>query len=190
MLVFDDKPEIIEVSRSQRINISSSSKGNQLKWVADNKFIKLNTYTRYEDISEVLVSHLLSFTNIKSYLKYYHCIIVEDDVKLGDGCYSYNYLSAEQRDISFYRLFKRNGFDIGRMSYDEVRETLHDITGVDCKELCEILWVDHFDAEAICRKTHGKCFGDFNWIKFEGENIKFLRTQDSTVVLEKDGKEV
>lgn len=133
MLVFDDKPEIIEVSRSQRINISSSSKGNQLKWFADNKFIKLNTYTWYEDISEVLVSHLLSFTNIKSYLKYYHCIIVEDDVKLGDGCYSYNYLSAEQRDISFYRLFKRNGFDIGRMSYDDVRETLYNITGVDYK---------------------------------------------------------
>lgn len=133
MLVHDDNPEILRVAREQRMSISSSSKGNQFKWFSDNKYIKLNTYTWYENIAEVLVSYMLSFTNVQNYVKYHSCNIYEDSKLLGEGCYSYNYLNVDEQDITFYRLFKRFGYEIGNMHYEDVRDKLYKITGVDYK---------------------------------------------------------
>lgn len=106
----------------------------------------------------------------------------------------FNYTKKTIKVENYVSECYRQAFGKQEITFDSIdwffRDRCFPETRVDCKELCEMLGVDHFDAEAICRKTHGKCFGDFNWIKFEGEDIKFLRTQDSTVVLEKDGKEV
>lgn len=37
---------------------------------------------------------------------------------------------------------------------------------VDSLELCEVLGLDHYDAEGICRKTSGKLIHDCFWINF------------------------
>lgn len=119
----------VNVSKRNRFPL----KGNQVKWVADNKIIKLNTPNCNEGEAEAAVSHLLQFTSVKSYVKYYPCTIVEDEVFLGHDCYSENFLSEGEMDVTFYNLFDKYGYDILRMHYDDVRDRLYDITGVDFK---------------------------------------------------------
>lgn len=133
MLMHVDKGEVMMVTKSERISYHSFSKGNQLKWFHDGKFIKLNNGDCYEDISEILVSYLLKFTSIKNYVEYYPCEIVEDGIMLGYGCYSYNFLNAGESDITFVKLFKRKGIDIYHASYDDVRDGLLEVTGIDFK---------------------------------------------------------
>lgn len=86
----------------------------------------------------------------------------------------------------------RQAFGRQEVTFDSIdwffRDRCFPETRVDCIELCEMLGLDHFDAEAICRKTHGKCIEDFQWIKFDGENVKFHHMQGRFVVLEKDGE--
>lgn len=76
-------------------------------------------------------------------------------------------------------------------SIDEFfRERCFPETRVDCLSLCNYLGLDSFDAEEICRKTHGKCISDFFWIKFDNENIRFKELRGRIVILEKEGIEV
>ena len=122
------------VSKKDRIPSSSTSKGNQIKWLKDGKYIKLNSWKFYEDISEVLVSHLLRYSNVGNYVEYFSCNIVEDGVLKGTGCYSFDFLGKGESDISFYRLLKNNGISLEEMSFDSLREDLFYIVGFDVKE--------------------------------------------------------
>lgn len=133
MLVHVDSPEIIKVSSKNRLITGSSSKGNQFKYAYNNKFIKLNTWKWYEDISEVLVSYLLGFTDIDYYVKYYPCSVYKDEVYKGVGCYSDNFLGYGESDITFARLLKHYGNRVTALSYDMVRDEISDIVGFDIK---------------------------------------------------------
>lgn len=44
-------------------------------------------------------------------------------------------------------------------------------TRANIKRALKNLDVDHFDAYAICRKTHGVLWEDFNWIRFNNEDL-------------------
>lgn len=55
--------EIINVSSKNRLETGSTSKGNQLKWFRDGKFIKLDLLG-YEGAAEVAVSYLLQWFNL------------------------------------------------------------------------------------------------------------------------------
>ena len=44
---------------------------------------------------------------------------------------------------------------------------------VDVDVLLDLLGLDHFDAEAIARKTHGMLWEDFFWVKFDNENLSY-----------------
>lgn len=44
--------KVFNVSRENRFELSSTSKGNQIKWVKGNKFLKADTMG-YESIAEV-----------------------------------------------------------------------------------------------------------------------------------------
>lgn len=163
-LIHTDDVPIINVRKDERILSSGISKGNQIKWYSNNRFIKLNTWEWYEDISEVLVSYLLSFTSINNYVKYYCCKIYEDGLYKGIGCYSENFLKPFESDISFYKLGKRIGLDLSIASFDEVREELFSITGLDVKEymgncLC-------LDAITFNEDRH---FGNFSIIQSKGD---------------------
>ena len=89
-------------------------------------------------------------------------------------------------------LFQAFGKQIITMdSIDEFfRDRCFPETRVDCLDLCRYLGLDHFDAEAICRKTHGKCVHDFFWIRFDNEIINFKEIRGHIVILEQNGKEV
>lgn len=59
-------------------------------------------------------------------------------------------------------------------SIDEFfRERCFEETRVDRDVLLEMLGLHNFDAEAICRKTHGMVIGDYFWVRFDDENLTF-----------------
>lgn len=125
--------EKIFVSQSNKILNNSSSKGNQCKWYIDNRFIKLDTWKWYESISEVLVSLLMQYSDVKYYVKYYFCKIYENTEFIGNGCYSENFLQDGESDITFSRLLKNYGIDIGAISYEDTRDCISEIIGFDIK---------------------------------------------------------
>lgn len=116
--ISEEDTEVVYVSKRNRVLSGSTSKGNQRKWMKDGKFIKLNTWKWYEDISEVLVSYLLGFSSVGYYVEYFPCVVVEDGVKQGKGCYSYSFLKDGESNISLYRILKNSGISMQDANYD------------------------------------------------------------------------
>lgn len=149
MLQHTNNPIKINVSSEERLGIHSSSKGVQRKWKYGNLYIKLNSkiggYENCEDIAEVLVSYFLKFTNIDNYVKYEPCRIIEDGRDLGIGCYSLNFLSEGETNISFSKLFRHRGIKLEKkLQYDDevILEISREI-GVDLREyLRKVLYLD------------------------------------------------
>lgn len=56
---------------------------------------------------------------------------------------------------------------------DFFRSRIFAETRVDKDTLLGMLGLKVYDPEAICRKTHGMLIHDFNWIKFDGEDISY-----------------
>ncbi len=125
--------EKIFVTRNDKIPNVSSSKGNQCKWTSGNRFIKLDTWKWYESISEVFVSILLQYSDIRYYVKYHFCEIFENGKFVGNGCYSENFLKDGESDITFSRLLKNYGIDTSAISYEDTRDCISEITGFDIK---------------------------------------------------------
>lgn len=140
--VDNNKIETLYLTRSERLDSSSSSLGNQIKWKHNNLFIKLNCLG-YEDIAEVLVSHFLSFTNLREYeyVKYYSCEIYEDGVFLGNGCYSYDFV-GNYNEVTISNILDDNLLPYS-IDYDDLRDELYSIVGFDVKSYIDkILSVD------------------------------------------------
>lgn len=123
----------IEVSKKDRLQTINSSKGVQVKWKKGDMFLKLNSLGTYQDVSEVLSSHLLSFTNINYFVEYKSCIIVEDGKALGVGCYSKNFLNEGEQDITLYRLLRNLGVDLGSIDYESTLCIVQNFTGLNIK---------------------------------------------------------
>lgn len=101
---------IIEVPEESRFFLSSTSKGNQVKWVFNNEYLKADTMG-YEGLAEAFVSELESrIVNPDfSYVDYQMCIIREvspDKSSYTDytGCYSRNMLCEGEFLLSVYRM--------------------------------------------------------------------------------------
>ncbi len=43
----------------------------------------------------------------------------------------------------------------------------------DLKEFLEYYGLSQFDAYELCRKTHGRLTGDYFWLRFDNENVRF-----------------
>ena len=89
-----------------RTNDRQSSKGNQLKWMNNNKWYKAD-FTGYEGLVEYVVSRLLSFSNlnVNEYVKY-NPIEIKYKNKIFNGVYSYSFLNDDWQIITLERLFK------------------------------------------------------------------------------------
>lgn len=138
----DNEVEKVYVSRKERLYNTSSSLGNQIKWKHGDMYVKLNCLG-YEDIAEVLVSHLMSFTNLQNdeYLKYYSCLIYEDGVCLGNGCYSFDF-TENYSEVTVANLLDDNLLPYS-ISYEDLRVELYDIIGFDIKSYIDkILSID------------------------------------------------
>lgn len=82
-----------------------SSKGNQLKWKAENKWYKAD-HMGYEGLSEVLISKLLKMSNAENYVRYDR-VDMSYHERLYHGCYSENFLSDSEELITVSRLYRQ-----------------------------------------------------------------------------------
>lgn len=93
--------ERVDVSRLNRVSIGTGSSGCQLKWLKDNKFVKLSLLG-YEHVAEVLTTWLLQCSDLSRdrYVVYHPCLIYEDNKPLGQGCYSESFLQCNDVEVS------------------------------------------------------------------------------------------
>ncbi len=89
--------------------VSTSSKGDQSKWLVKEKWIKQNT-RGYEDIAEYVASLILKASTLDSsqYVLYEPCEIQFDHGQVTKGCYSLDFRGSEQQEISLERLFEKH----------------------------------------------------------------------------------
>lgn len=130
------------LSLKDRIVLSSTSDGEQLKWFYGNKFIKADT-KGYESVAEVFASEFQKYIRNSNYIDYFQCGITEDS-KTYLGCYS------EKCNISLIPLFRflemyipdievvlRNEENV----YDYICYTISEITDIDFYKYLERLLI-------------------------------------------------
>lgn len=132
---------IFHLNENDRFELSSTSKGNQIKWYKDGFYIKANTMG-YEGIVEALVSELLHFTDNKyGFVDYFVCDIFEGSRKY-KGCYSKDCLEKGEQFISLYRLLQQSNRGIdkvlkklnGTELVNFVIQTIRSITNLDISD--------------------------------------------------------
>lgn len=147
------------VSVADRFYLSSTSKGNQIKWFKNNMYLKADTMG-YEGFAEALTSELLHFVvSDYDFIDYYLCNIIEDG-KLYKGCYSSNYLKSSESFISIYRLLQKvdKKVDItlkkfkGKDLVDYVIDTVRLVSNIDCKDYFG--YIVKFDAIILNEDRH------------------------------------
>ena len=89
--------------------VSTSSKGDQSKWLVKEKWIKQNT-RGYEDIAEYVASLILKASTLdpSQYVLYEPCEIQFGNGQVTKGCYSLDFRGTEQQEISLERLFEKH----------------------------------------------------------------------------------
>lgn len=142
------------VSDEDTFVLSSSSKGNQVKWFKDNYFIKQDTMG-YESIAELVSYVFSSCTNIKS-VAYDLCVINGNIC----GCYSKNILKPGESLITLDRIIKQ--YDRGILQYygsydfiDKVIILCSNVLNIDKRKL--ILYFSYmckFDAIILNEDRH------------------------------------
>lgn len=90
------------VTEDNLLELSTQSKGNQMKFHLNNDWIK-SDYLGYESISEVIVSILLSCIKDLNYVSYNFCSISFRDLNLF-GCYSKSFIEDCEEFITFDKL--------------------------------------------------------------------------------------
>lgn len=100
--------EIIQIPFDVARMISTSSKGDQSKWLAFDKWVKQNA-RGYEGQAEILASQVLSCTTLvtDSYVTYYPCLIELPDEEQSIGCYSHDF-KGKLQEVTLEHLFKTN----------------------------------------------------------------------------------
>lgn len=102
----------IYVTSKDRVLSSTSSKGNQIKWYCNGKWIKADDLG-YEGFAESVASRLLHKSNISDYVEYKCVQISETDTdKEYTGCISENFLESGESLITLYRLFTSYGINL------------------------------------------------------------------------------
>lgn len=139
------------MSREERFIKSSTSKGNQVKWVTEGEFVKADTMG-YESIAEALVSDWLGYIEGIDYVDYYFCKILEDGTE-HLGCYSHNMLKENEFVFSVHRILEKlyGRYDIerylkkysGEGLVDFVVKSVAEVTGLDISDyLRTIAYID------------------------------------------------
>lgn len=133
---------IYKVETKDNFFLSSTTKGNQIKWFDDNKWIKADSMG-YESISEFLVTMLEKYIADFDYVPYYLCRIEESDnekVTLYDGCFSEHFLESDEYIVPIYRIleqyFSVQG-GISRLNKYVGKELVYKITDI-CSEVTGI----------------------------------------------------
>ncbi|WP_096203193.1 hypothetical protein [Bacillus sp. FJAT-45350] len=147
--------ERIQIGRDTKTIVSTSSKGDQSKWLVGDKWIKENT-RGYENMAEYVASLVLSCSTLPktSFVSYTPCLIEKDDGTITEGCYSYDFRGSLQ-EVTLERLFEANfetTDDIltttGYSTEDKFKimmDKVHQFTGLDVSnEIARMLAFDAF----------------------------------------------
>jgi hypothetical protein len=100
--------ERVQIPQDAETIISTSSKGDQSKWLVGNKWIKENTLG-YENMAEYVASLVLGSSNLpkNSFIPYVPCLIEKPDGTVKEGCYSVDFRGHLQ-EVTLERLFEAN----------------------------------------------------------------------------------
>lgn len=149
----------IFVDKNERFILSSTSKGNQKKWVSGNKYIKADMFG-YEGFAEALASELLQYIKTDYLFADYYLCNIHEGRKCYSGCYSNNFLCAGESLVSVMRILENAVGDINRFfkKYKgkelvlEVVYVLEDVIGLDLFDYLE--FVIKFDAIILNEDRH------------------------------------
>lgn len=155
IISFDTKNnKVINVSKSERMVTGTSSKGSQIRWFHNNQYVKLNTFGR-EDIAETIVSLLLR-CSASEFAAYSQCKIIEDDIEIGAGCFSDNFLQNGECLVTFGQLLKRITAAYGALNYEDVRDLLYQYYNIDVQR-----YMDHCICLDAITRNEDRHFNNF-----------------------------
>lgn len=131
----------MKVTQEDYRKTSSSSKGDQNKWLKDGYWFKENKFG-YEDISEYLASKVLQHSTLEphEYVNYGLCWVEKEKGVLVKGCYSEDFTKNDQTILTLARLLEtlqyqtrgrvwKNGTPLEKMT--EVIDAVHKATDYD-----------------------------------------------------------
>lgn len=95
---------IIQLDSSDKYLLSSTSKGNQIKWYKNDTYYKADVFG-YEGLAEVISCIFASNIENFNFVPYYECNILENDVTYR-GCFSKNFLNEGEAFYSFANLLE------------------------------------------------------------------------------------
>ncbi len=104
---------------------STSSKGNQLKWLYRNNWYKAD-HMGYEGLCEVIISKLLEKSNIDNFVAY-SPIQIEFDGRKMNGCYSRNFKKKNESIVTLEHLSKQwlaNSFAKELLEYEDTKDKI------------------------------------------------------------------
>ena len=141
---------------------STSSKGDQSKWLIGDKWVKQNT-RGYEGQAEVLASLVLAHSTLheNDYVTYYPCEIVLPDGEISIGCYSHDFRGKLQ-EVTLERLFEANFTSTDPIlndkslstidKFEQIMQHVQDFTGLDVRfDIARLL---AFDALILNEDRH------------------------------------
>ncbi|WP_237562878.1 hypothetical protein [Bacillus dakarensis] len=154
--------ERFTIPPDEKTIVSTSSKGDQSKWLVGDKWIKENTFG-YENMAEYVASLILESSTLpkNSYVSYTPCLIEKPDGTVTEGCYSDDFRGSLQ-EVTLERLFEAN-FETTdeivnhpRYSTEEKFQTLiekiYTLIGLDVS--CELAQMLAFDALILNEDRH------------------------------------
>lgn len=100
--------ERIQIPQNAETIVSTSSKGDQSKWLVGDKWVKENTFG-YENMAEYVAYLTLDSSTLpkNSYVSYTPCLIEKPDGTITEGCYSKDFRGSLQ-EVTLERLFEAN----------------------------------------------------------------------------------
>ncbi|OLS38297.1 hypothetical protein BTR22_07375 [Alkalihalophilus pseudofirmus] len=147
--------ERVYIPQDAKSIISTSSKGDQSKWLVGDKWIKENT-RGYENMAEYVASIILKSSTLPktAYISYTPCLIEKYDGIVKEGCYSLDFRGSLQ-EVTLERLFESNFettddiLNNTRYStadkFNAILEKIHLFTGLDVSyEIAQMLAFDAF----------------------------------------------
>lgn len=103
---------VIELRKKDRVETSTTSIGNQIKWYKDGYWLKADSLG-YEGTAEEIASRLVGNSNMPS-VEYNRCKIIEDGREYR-GCFCENFLNKGEQFLNFNNIFNRTINNIDRL---------------------------------------------------------------------------
>ena len=107
-----DEYVVVHLNKDVRLEHSSTSKGNQIKWFLDESYYKADSFG-YEGLAEWVVSKFSEAIVDLSYTPYNCCLIEEDGCQY-NGCYSKSFLKEDESFISFAHILELKYLDYSK----------------------------------------------------------------------------